>query len=318
MSFKRYPKIHRLGKEETDGILEGTCTIQEKVDGANTSIWVDKRGDITCGSRSRELTDGFNGFVDYVREHSGIKRLLGDHPTWRLYGEWLVRHTIQYNEAAYKQFYLFDVTVVKDGEESETFFPQEEVEKIAKEYGLNYPQIFMVVENPSVDEIKEHVGKSNLGEQGEGVVIKNLGHVDKFGNHCYAKIVTDKFMESNAITFGGNNKHSETYWEMYVVNKYMTLARIQKIMNKIQPLVDKRLDYEHIPRIANTAYHDLLTEEIWEISKKVQALNFKSLQRLCTKKAIQIYKDILNNDVSVADSCTISEKESTIQTETNG
>lgn len=23
--FKRYPKIHRLGKEETDGILIGTC-----------------------------------------------------------------------------------------------------------------------------------------------------------------------------------------------------------------------------------------------------------------------------------------------------
>jgi len=30
--FKKYPKIHRLGKEETEGILEGTCYIQEKID----------------------------------------------------------------------------------------------------------------------------------------------------------------------------------------------------------------------------------------------------------------------------------------------
>ena len=301
MTFKKYPKVHRLGKEETDGILEGTCTIQEKVDGANTSIWLDKRGDIVCGSRNRELTEGFNGFVEYVKEHEGIKHFFEDNPTQRLYGEWLVRHTIQYNEMAYKQFYLFDVTEVGDGEETEVFFQQEEVQKIAEEYELNYPQIFEVIENPTPEQIKEYVGKTELGEMGEGVVIKNMDHVDKFGNHCYAKIVTDKFMESNSITFGGNNKHSDTYWEMYVVNKYMTLPRIEKIMNKLQPLIDKRLDYEHIPRITNTAYHDLLTEEIWEIAKKVHALDFKKLKNLCNKKAIQIYKDKLNGDISIAD-----------------
>jgi hypothetical protein len=81
----------------------------------------------------------------------------------------------------------------------------------------------------------------------------------------------------------------------------MTLPRIEKVMNKVQPLEEKRLDYEHIPRITNTAYHDLLTEEIWEIAKKVGTIDFKALRKLCTKKAVQIYKDILNGDSSVAD-----------------
>lgn len=302
MSFKRYPKIHRLGKEETEGILTGFCTIQEKVDGANTSVWIDKRGEITCGSRSRELTEGFNGFVDYIKEHEGINQLLKDHPTWRLCGEWLVPHTIRnYRPTVYRQFYLFDISEVKDGEENEEFFPQEEVKKIAEKYGLNYPHVFLEKENPTEEEIKEFVGTSQLGEVGEGVVIKNLEHVDKFGNHCYAKVVTDKFKETNSVVFGGNDKHSESYWEMYVVNKYMTLARVKKVMDKLQPQIDKKLDLEHIPRVTNTAYYDLLTEEIWDIAKKVHKLDFKVLSRLCNKKAVQIYKDILLGVNSVAD-----------------
>lgn len=88
-TFKSYPKIHRLGKEEVEGILIGDCYIEEKIDGANASIWIDKRGEVACGSRNRELTEGFNGFVDYVKENVSIRTVLENHPTWRLYGEWL-------------------------------------------------------------------------------------------------------------------------------------------------------------------------------------------------------------------------------------
>ena len=39
MEYKAYPKIHRLGKEETDGILDHEFVVQEKIDGANISIF---------------------------------------------------------------------------------------------------------------------------------------------------------------------------------------------------------------------------------------------------------------------------------------
>ena len=94
MPFRKYEKIHRFGKEEVEGILEaGECFVQEKVDGANTSIWVDN-GELNFGSRTQRITEGFNGFVDYIKAHDGIKRLLLDHPHFHLYGEWLVRHTV--------------------------------------------------------------------------------------------------------------------------------------------------------------------------------------------------------------------------------
>lgn len=295
--FRKYEKIHRLGKEETDGILEGLCVIQEKLDGANASIWVAEDG-IHTGSRSRDLTksqDDFRGLGTYVSNHRGIKKLLSDRPKFRLYGEWLVRHTLPYPEEKYERFYLFDI---HDGER---YLDSLDVDEMANLYGIEKCEILAEIDNPTVEEIKELCGKSVLAEEGEGVVIKNPEFINQFGERVAAKMVTQRFKEDNSLVFGGNNKHSETYWEMYIVNKYITLARVRKIMNKIQPLIDKRLDYEHIPRISNTVYHDMLTEEIWEIAKKVHTVDFKKLARLSTKKAVQIYKDILNGDISVAD-----------------
>jgi hypothetical protein len=291
--FIPYPKIHRLGKEETEGILDGEVFVQEKIDGANTSIWMED-GELKMGSRTRQLTDGFNGFCDYVRSHQGIKNFFDRYPTNRMYGEWLVRHTISYNETAYKKFYLFDV-LTEDGD----YWTMGEVETEAEKYGINYPEIFDYGKFTE-EKIQEFAGKTNLGTVGEGVVLKR-DFTNKFGDKAYAKVVTQKFKEDNAITFGGNNKHSETYWEMYVVQKYCTLSRVQKIMNKIQPEIDEKLDLKHIPRIIGTCYHDMITEEAWEIASKVGAIDFNALKRLANKKFVQIYKDIIGNNLSVAD-----------------
>lgn len=292
--FIQYPKIHRLGKDETLGILEYEVTVQEKIDGANTSIWMEGE-EMKAGSRKRQLgEETFNGFVPYIKEHKGIKDLFRDLPTYRLYGEWLVRHTIAYNETAYKQFYLFDVYVEGLG-----FLPQHIVQGLAERYEINYPQVFFTGKTTE-EEIMKFVGQTNLGEKGEGVVIKSTEFVNQFGDMSYAKIVTEKFKEDNAITFGGNNKHSETYWEMYVVNKYCTLARVQKIMNKIQPEINEKLDKKHTPRVIATCYHDMMTEEIWEIQKKVPEINFRKLKGLAARKFVKIFHDILEGHISVA------------------
>lgn len=292
--FKAYPKIHRLGKDETIGLIEfGEVVVQEKIDGANTSIWIEN-GVLCAGSRTRQLgEESFNGFMEYIRGHEGIMAMLAARPSYRFYGEWLVRHTISYNETAYRQWYMFDI---QDGE---TFLSQDSVATIAQFYGINYPQIFAEGKLTEA-EIREFVGKTNLGDKGEGVVIKNPDFKNQFGDLCYAKIVTEKFKEDNALVFGGNNKHSDTYWEMYVVNKYCTLARVQKIMNKIQPEVNEKLDKKHTPRIIQTCYHDLITEDSWEIANKVLAVDFHKLKSLCFKKFVKIYHDILENHISVA------------------
>ena len=292
--FKKYEKIHAITKEECDGITNGLCYIMEKIDGANTQIWIDEEG-IHTGSRNQEVKDGFNGFVEYVKNHEGIQNCLKKHPEWRLYGEWLVKHTIDYKATAYKKFYLFDVEM--DGE----FLPLPTVYNIAKEYGIETPTLFDVIENPTVEDLQKYVGRSELGDKGEGIVIKNFGFVNKFFRCDYAKMVSGKFKEDNGIVFGGNHKGADNYWEMYVVNKYITLARVQKVMNKMEPHLEERFGMKHIPRVISTVYHDMITEEIWEISKKVPQIDFRRLSSLSQRKAKQIYVDIINDTVSVAD-----------------
>lgn len=299
--YKKYPKIHRLGKEETDGILDGEITVQEKVDGANVSIFWHE-GKVRCGTKNRMLPEepeegNFNIFQEAVKANELIQGWLETHQDKILYGEWLVRHTITYPDEAYRKIYLFDVY----DRTTDSWANQDEVKTVADELGLEYPHIF-AKGKLTQKQIEEYVGKSNIAPAGEGVVIKHEGFVSKFGDHVYAKVVHEKFKESNAIVFGGNNKHSETYWEMYVVNKYCTVGRVQKIMHKIQSELDRRLDMEHTSRVAGTCYHDMITEEAWEIAQKVPELNFRKLQGLAHRKFIQIYKDILNNTLSVADS----------------
>jgi len=295
--FKAYRKIHRLGKEETDGIVVGKCYIQEKVDGANTSIWLED-GVIKKGSRTQDLTGkNFNGFPEYVDNHPGIKKFFDENGSkYRLYGEWLVRHTVSYNELSYKKFYLFDIW--DEVEDKELELP--EVYELAKKYEIEIVPLRAVIENPTPEQINEWVGKSDFGDRGEGVVIKNFNFVDKFGHRNFAKVVTQNFKEENAITFGGNNKHSETYWEVYVMNKYITLERVRKIMQKLQPVIEERLDMKHIPRVMSTVYHDMILEDAWEIVNDIPALDFKKLRTLCNAKTKQIYVELITGDISVA------------------
>lgn len=295
--YRKYPKIHRLGKEETDGLLEYDVVVQEKVDGANVSIFLHE-DKVRCGTRTRMLPEdeSFNGFQEAVKSNQAIETWLRQNDDHILHGEWLVKHTVTYPKEAYRKIYLFDIY---DKTENR-FYSQESVQEVASILGLEYPHIF-AVGKLTEEQIKEFVGKSNIAPSGEGVVLKAVGFVNKFGEHAYAKLVTEHFKESSAIVFGGNNKHSDTYWEIYVMNKYCTVARVQKIMQKLQAETERRLDMEHTSRIAGTCYHDLITEEIWEIVKKVPALDFRKLRTVCHKKFIQIYHDILNNSLSVAD-----------------
>ncbi len=293
LTFRAYEKVHRLGKDEVDGILEGTVHVEEKIDGANVSIWLDGR-DMRLASRNREIVDGFNGFVDYIfanLQGDAIHKLLVEYPDHRLYGEWLVPHTMQYNPEAYKQFYLFDMY----DEASHEYEPTTFVRHIGKSFGINTPWHMGTFDSPTVEFLKDFVGKSKLGPKGEGIVIKNDNFLNKWGNRCHAKLVTNEFAEDNGLLFNTNNKAADNYNEMYIVNKWLQKARVDKVCAKLQPEINEPLDLKHIPRITNTVFHDLITEEAWEIAKLNKTVDYKVLKGLVMKKAKLLYMEKLAN-----------------------
>src|SRR6056297_107857 len=111
MDFVKYQHIERFGSEEVEGIERGECFIFPKIDGTNGSVWTDN-GVIRCASRKRELQEGYDnqGFKDYVLNNQNIIDFLKSHPNFRLYGEWLVPHSLKtYRDDAWRRFYVFDV-----------------------------------------------------------------------------------------------------------------------------------------------------------------------------------------------------------------
>lgn len=289
MSFKWYGKIHRIGKAETEGILEWVCTIQEKVDGANLSIWSED-WIIHVGSRTqivwnKEIKTWFRGAVEYANGHWGIQNYLKLFPNHRLYWEWLVPHTItSYNSENYSHFYLFDIE-----DEDSKRLPQSYVRGTAELYWIKTPHTFAVITNPTIDNIMEWVGKSTLWPIGEGVVIKNEYFVNRFWDKCYGKIVSDEFKEDNAVTFG--NAASEDT-EMKLVSKYITLSRVKKIINKIEQNEDKDIERKDMAKIIGMTYYDFLQEEISSIAKQ-GTINFNRLSKLSTQKIARIALDII-------------------------
>ena len=306
ISFKEYPKVHSLldsgwnFREEVDWILDWLCYIQEKIDWANLSVWLED-WEIFVWSRrtvvgTDKIKEWFRGAVEYINTHKGIRRLL-DTLEWdiRLYWEWLVPHTItDYNSLSYNHFYLFDVEV--DGVRK----TPEKVFEFAETFWIKTPEIFWVYKNPSVEDIQQFVWQTTLKENNTGwewIVIKNLDFINKWWRGSYAKIVSENFKEENWVVFG-NHQRWDT--EMLLTNKYCVVGRVRKIINKIEQQQDKDISKQDIKQIIWRLQNDIITEEARNISKK-WLINFKRLKGLIGKRGARITIDIIEwNEESVA------------------
>ena len=261
--FKKYPKIYRLGKKEVEGILDGTCYIQEKIDGANASIWLEDN-EILCASRNKVLTpkENLRGFYDYVHNSEKIKALLDEYPEYRLFGEWLIPHSTKYDEGAYNHFYLFDIEV------QDYFLRVDRVYEVAHAFNLRSPALWNKVDKPTLDFVKSYLCESILGPQGEGVVIKNDDFENCFGENCYAKLKIEKPKKTPKVKL---NTEAKIAW------RYVTPDRVKHQIDILKDTKDVSLS--DIPRLVEMVYHDILTEDIYEIQKKHPEINFRKLRK---------------------------------------
>ena len=96
MEFRKYQHIERFGTTEVEGIEIGTCYVFPKIDGTNSSVWLND-GVVCAGSRNRQLTleKDNAGFYAAISKDERIKAYLEKHPTHRLFGEWLVPHSLK-------------------------------------------------------------------------------------------------------------------------------------------------------------------------------------------------------------------------------
>ena len=289
--FIKYQHVERFGTDEVDGIELGTCHVFPKIDGTNGSVWLDENGQVCAGSRNRELSlDKDNaGFLDAIIKNPAVIGYLLKHPDHRIYGEWLVPHSLKtYRDDAWRKFYVFDVCV--DSPDGVEYLPYSVYVPLLEEFAIDYIPLLAEVRNGSYDQFigllekNQFLIKDGQGA-GEGIVIKNYSYKNKYGRVTWAKIVRSEFREIHSKTMGAPIVQGEKMVEQEIVDRFCTTALIDKeyakIVNETGAWSSKM-----IPRLLNTVFYSLIQEDGWNIVKefKMPKINYKTLNHLVIEK----------------------------------
>lgn len=300
MEFKKYQHLERFGNDEVEGIELGKLYIFPKLDGTNAQVWLDDEGNIKAGSRNRELTleKDNAGFYKFVLENENIKKYLEKHPTHRLYGEFLVPHSLKtYREDAWRRFYIFDVCLDKE-DGSVEYIPYDIYKPLVEEFGLDYIPPIVTMTNGSYEYFIRTLDNNTFMIQdgkgvGEGIVIKNYDYYNKYKRQIWAKIVTNEFKEIHTREMGVNNIKTEKVIEQEIVDNYCTEAFIEKEYSKILNETGE-WDNRKIPMLLGRVFSELVKEETWNIIKKYKnpTINYKTLNALVINKIKVVKSDI--------------------------
>lgn len=284
--FIKYPKLKRLDDPEVNGLLEGRVHVFPKLDGTNGSLWMDSdTKEIKAGSRNRELNiekdnRGFYSTFSKDKKFKDFFNRFAEMPLV-LYGEFMVPHTFRdYKDEVWKNFYVFDVLDTSDY----GFIPFTKYEPWLRESGINYIPRITTLNHPSQEEVENLVTKSTFmtkdSKPGEGVVIKRYDFVNRFGRTTWGKVTTPQFGEKKHTTARPkNNKEDEVV--SLIVSKYVTKGRVDKMLAKVKNKHDGAWSSKYIPELLHRVYHDLVTEETWNVIMELKnpKLDFNKLKK---------------------------------------
>lgn len=266
--MKKYMKILRHGKGNTHLTIEpgSHITVLEKLDGANASFKLED-GVIKAFSRNNELDENntLHGFYNWTQSLDKSKLLTGV----IYFGEWLVKHKLDYGENA-NQFYLFDIYNTY----TEEYVSFSIVKNEARYLNVNLVPVFYEGEFVSYEHLQSFVGKSQLGQVGEGIVVKNYSYKDKHGVQHFTKIVSDAFAEVKQVKKQRIAPRTDLLDEFVGMN--LTPARVSKTLHKLvdEGVLKKDFDITDmgiiLKNIGQRLYQDIIEEELDELLVQVK------------------------------------------------
>jgi len=308
--YRRYDHLERLGHRQCQGIEMGLVHVFPKLDGTNSSVWLAPGTSEVCGgSRNRQLAlDNDNaGFLAYVlgddEKARALRNLVTDNPSWIIYGEWMVPHTLKtYRHEVWRRFWVFDVYDRTTGR----YLSYDDYAPTVRAYLQDVIEPLCTIMDPSEDQLKAQVEVNTylIAENaglGEGVVLKNYAW--RREGCPWAKVVRNVFKEEAARAFGHAEKQGEFQVEVAIAEEFITPHLVGKTRAKIVldlanelgvdtslPNWQQTIEAEHrgkiIPQLLGRVFHDLIAEEMWSILKKHMksspSIDFKKLQARVT------------------------------------
>ena len=298
--MKRYDKIKRLGHRSTDGILNGgELQFTEKLDGNNFRTCL-KDGKLLMGSRSTEFKEAddplppeeiggqFEDVAEYINENvnpDDLAEIEMSHD-WELtlFGENMVKHTLDYNWEEVPQWLLFGAF----DSNSEKYLHFSEVKEIADRLGLaTVPDLGTMTTDEFRDRFEAEDPTSVVPEseyrdgKAEGIVIRNKDNRKK------AKVLTDEFKEKHR---SGDGQHGEEHLPdddtRELVNMYATDARIQKHIHKLTMEQGHSLEMELMEKLPMKVVEDIFEEEYEELVRMDKSIDFKKFRSTVADKCV--------------------------------
>jgi len=286
MDFKKMSKVERGVAPQ---FMPDFVWCREKIDGTNASVWV-RDGKICAGSRNRELSldDDNAGFYKYVSSNKKLTSYLVENPGVRLYGEWLVPHTVRYKEDKYRKFYLFLLTEEVDG--TIYYNSLEELEKIAKEVDVEVAPIVGILYKPTHEQIKELANRpSNLtldGRVGEGIVYTAL-------DATLVKVISDDFRNGVHKRENRIKREKEIYnstTEQEFLNERLTAGDVYKELAKLK--LEQEWNVKLFGKLIGMVSQGFFEDFHDEIIKNTE-INVQYLKKLIPEKIKELVPDIL-------------------------
>ncbi len=301
IKHKKYLDIERFTDKLAFGFSAGDdILIEEKIDGSNASFLYDEESDsIIAFSRNYQLDEendlrGFWGWTQSLDKEL-VKKVIGT--SKKVFGEWLVPHTVKYPEECYQKFYCFDVWDI----ENNKYLTQNEAMEIAEALGLTFVPVFYSGKFTSWNDIKGYVGRTALGgEEGEGIVVKNMSSLNNDEIRCvfYTKLVSDKFLEVHDVKKFKQKKEKDPDMyklspDMEIAAMVVTRARVEKILNKMvdDGIIPENWGRNDVGTIMKNAgrlvYEDCVKEEPEIVAKA------EDFGKACSATIVRVLKKIV-------------------------
>ena len=292
MTWKKYIKIKALGSEETDGVFDGMCVVQSKVDGGNFSFFIEDNKLIVAshnGVRDNLTSKEWKALLPVTEAcYNNLEKI---NPNYQFYGESMQKHTLEYPDDMFG-FIGYDIWDSKN----ESFLNWRDAKGEFESIGLPFIHVHFERNGSeiTIENLEECINHSNYRDgPDEGIVIKNYDRLNKCSNPLFAKIVTDDFKEQNRTVFKGTNQPpKEGNSTIIIAFTYSTDARIEKTIHK---LVDEGtvLEMGMIPVLFNAVAEDIFEENAVEIYHTFDKIDFKHLRGIIAKKCVPVLKRVL-------------------------
>jgi hypothetical protein len=231
-------------------------------------------------------------------KRDGQREVLDSWGVVTLFGENMLRHSLDYNWEKTPAFLLFDVY----SHDEDEFLPLDAARSVCGTLGLEFVPVLDIVSNPSEFDPTEY-GESLPASQfrdglAEGVVIKN------YETQCFAKLVAEENEEVRYDRWGYAQTHAEDYTELLVA-RFVTNERIEKQLRKL--VVENgpdSLGMELLEDLKKRVYNDIFDEHMDEIVRPKlrhdldgngQVLDFGKLHELTMKRCRGRLRSVVDN-----------------------